>query len=1807
MPEPCQSRYQEWVKGEAEAQVLDENLTELRRKQLDARRVVREQLLLGRSESFRQRYLERQREEDPTQDNDDPSVFKSKAAILSEDIAATVAKRQRATVVVYGHEGAGMTDTAELVMDNVLNALHATIDAAAKQHDIRCERERKQRDKISAVVPQTVTPTRQDSFTEVAPTKPNPGSHRASIGGGGASGARALNSDRRRSNKRASIADGSGRLPSLGPSRGSVHGSPGRVSMSGSPGPPPPKLPQKRMSLVQRQSLVPQGELPNGRAIPRALDFTPDPGAAAISAQRTKTVGLPEEPPAADGTPQKLPPLGRGSIQSDSGGVTQAKSRLTNPRPSADEGEGEEDPTHPAQMKRQSTIGITNLNKNGRKGCVTCLSFDGARSMITAPPVKDLEKCTRACEIEFWVKSGQRLNPMTVLWVEDIGTRIATLRVALNTNERMEYAENQTLFFLRDNSSNTLAATAHEDLCDGRWHHVIFSVRDALENVMGMRIDGKPCRLMIRTSEGPHNFNGWNQSVVIGGEMVGIGELKMDRHFSGSLADLKIWQLDMQTGESHLRAFWPLNLDPSDPNCVREQVSLQDAEAHHTEWRPDEFPECCLYFNGKSTHVNVGTLQDFGEHMGAFKLSLWMKSDQNEQTMALLKVTDSAHKHAQVGLELNRNTDHAYQKGVTLLSVRDAFGNELTAQQTSHDLCDGAWHEVQWEVNAAANTMVFKVDCFNVELDYGKRDMPGNFFSLNCWMCLGGHNCRGAVQSHFQGYIKDVRLWAGRNVDRQYSVAHWPLDEGVGATLTMDQTGNGNNGIIYDRVSKRRCSTWLITDLPAMLETTQGGLPAAVQVDVSFSRNKVMIACIHVFAQPGAAGVYEEGIGDLLSDSPLQFDDRLGCLYGRAWETPWRPIRAVPESAFRQCESYEEVVAHIQEAMDTAREHKIRSSHIYILRVGEGQVAVVDALPFNHTHRSIWNDKTKEWEAPKVMLTQEDKLTTCLNRKVNAVEKVLMGLGKSPALFRRARAGLKQVGFSESFLGEILQWSVFDTVGTSSLYWVHNLKTSPTESEAASTEHISKSLEKCTATQAAVVVQKSFRRVLAKQRLALAAAAKEEELRLRAHKEMMRKEQPEKVSVRDRRVALVIAAVPFDDPKQKMPYLPSLRRQQNIIDALTQQNWEVWLLSEEPKDLSAAFPMSPVAGQAAGAAASMKGHKPVAPPLGRATKANIAKKLDELEQLLLKGASCVMVHFMGFGAKGKYYRLPTRDELRTRMDNEEQDFRESEEALEVQDWAQITKLAGLDRQDAVQEEESRKAEEKERRRKSKKEAEKKDVGWVSSTKAQGPTPEQIAQEKQEKAEAEQRRKERKAKAKREAEIGFQPSPTPHLAPMPEEKPPNEEEVNFLVPVDCPLEYSEHNTISVDSLVKRFLNQEVGLHAIVSLEVHGAPRTGSKDFGFLGASTGEMRTWTGHGAADFYSIYWRKALSGSGTHGMGLMLKSDHRRAQEGELLNRWKMHCDHADEAGRARPPCPVAKRGATWESAWEYMMVSMTKRGYAAVDLANERGENVFVGDMILADQRMDTLLHIPSRRKLKERGAGIEMRVLFDRTRDPMETGAEVVESITERLQALDASIEVRAERQVQRLVLTFKGDVVDALPPSVKPGEWDNYLSKLFGAQGLLDFRVTAGTAKDTFFCVVRQVGNVTEDSPTFPDLALHALNRITGRIGADFEPNGYRPKGSKRPPPGPFPIVDARREMIYRAAGSRGAVLRLEKMHLKGKLEPMFSDMIGLTVQDYRMQTEGEYNQMEAELRAVQDAKRKEIERRKSEFAKEHGLF
>eukprot|EP01065_Artemidia_motanka_P011479 TRINITY_DN1618_c1_g1_i1.p1 TRINITY_DN1618_c1_g1~~TRINITY_DN1618_c1_g1_i1.p1 ORF type:complete len:1822 (+),score=637.44 TRINITY_DN1618_c1_g1_i1:414-5468(+) len=1684
-----------------------------------------------------------------------------------------------------------MTATADHVIDSVLTTLRATIDAASKQHEIKMERERKQRDRISAAIaaPESV---RQDEFQTQAsePTSPTPvsGGRRGSVrsagaAGGGAVGARGIQQDRRRS------------VGAAGGKRGSV-ASPRRASLAPDAGlaktPPPEQRerPQKRMSLVQRQQLVQQNELPNGRQVPRPL---PSPPLGATK----RTVSIAEDPSERrasqeqDGSPQVLPPLKQSPPQEGSG---QAQRRLTDRFAE----EGEED-THPAQAKRHSTIGVTSVARNGRKGCVTCLFFDGSKSYATTGLIPGFDRMTRCWEIEFWIKSGQRLAPMTVIWIEDKATSIATFRIALNTNERMEYAENQTLFFLRDNSSNTVAATSHEDICDGRWHHVAFSVRDSADNILGLRLDGKTCRLSIRTAEGPHNFSGWEQKGAIGAEVVGMGEGKLERQFSGGLADIKVWGIEPQTGDAALRVHWPLELSASEPNGMRDVLGSADGTLHSPDWRPDEFPETCLFFNGRHTHVNVGTLQDFGEHMSSFKVAMWMRSDQTEQTMALMKVTDSAHKHAQLGLELNRNVNHTYQKGATLLSVRDAFGNELTAQQSSHNLCDGQWHQLQWEVNCANNSMTFRVDCFNVDLDYGKREMPGNFFSLNCWMCLGAHNCRGAVQSHYRGFLRDVKIWAGRHAAQQYSIAHWPLDEGAGACLAMDQTGNGNNGVVYDRQSRRKCATWLYTNQPDALTDAMTGFAAPVaQVDVSYPNNKVEVGFVSVLCQQGAAGLHEEVLCDLLADSELSLERRPACAYGRAWETPWMEMGCVPDSVFRQCENYTDVLTFTQEAMTTSRHKGQRCSRVFLLRIGSGQLAVFDLLPFNRSTRSVWNDKEKEWVAPKVMITQEDKATTLLNKKAHAVEHAILGVGKSPSLFRRARTSFADVGFQDSLIGEMVQSCIFDTPGSSTLYWLHMQKPDCTEDEARCTAWLTESLAKTTCHQAAVVVQKSMRRCLAKKRLEAAATAKEEEMRRREHQLQMRREAPSMIAVRDRRIALVIAAGQLDNDRLRQPYSAPLRRDTEIADALAQQGWEVWQLAEAPDDSDAASeparPESP----------SFRGSRHKAPlPQGRATNRAINDALDKLEVALREGA-CVLIHFMGYGASTSYYRWETRDELRRRMDAEEGDYRDAAGGEEKAAWAQLLKLAGMDKQDAKEAEDARKEEEREARRKSRKEEKKEPQGWVSSTRATS------AVEKREQEEAQEaKKKERERRRTQKAEKHeFVPSPTPHLDELPEELPPRTDDVQFLLPVDCPLEYSEHNTISVEALVKRFLRTEVGRHAIVSGEVRAAPYAENGDFAFLGSSSGQMRFWQSGPAPDFFSIYLCKALSGSGVHGVSALLKSQQRQAQEAEMLQRWEEATESAQEAGRARPPCPVSKRGVSWDGLWDYVTSGMSKRGLKAEDMNTT--DPTFVGDMLLADQRMETITNIPWRRRQKERFAGLELRLLLDKSRDP-ETGPELVEQTVERLQVLDASFERRPAVFAQRVVMTFSGDIALATPPRVTAGEWDSYLDKLFG--GGLDafqYRVAAevGDRGSTFHCVITPSASPSATGKSFPEVMQVGITRITGRMGVDFAPNGHRPKGSKLPAPGPFLFKNVQRDVVVRAAGMRGAVLRLEKMFLQGKLHPILADLTGVTLDDLRMLKEGEFQRMEADFRAAQEAKRKEIERRKSELmARDRRLY
>eukprot|EP01062_Namystynia_karyoxenos_P069666 TRINITY_DN65132_c0_g1_i1.p1 TRINITY_DN65132_c0_g1~~TRINITY_DN65132_c0_g1_i1.p1 ORF type:complete len:1864 (+),score=684.53 TRINITY_DN65132_c0_g1_i1:764-5593(+) len=1551
--------------------------------------------------------------------------------------------------------------------------------------------------------------------------------------------------------------------------------------------PAPPKQSGKRMSLVDRQKLVQaSAPLPNGRQPPRPL---PSPQAKVV------------DPDNDDSSPQKLPPLG-GPPKAE--GAPAAQRRLTE-RGGEDAEKGE----NPAQQKRASTIGLTRLSRNGKKGCITTLYFNGQETYVIPPEIPGLDQFVNFWEVEMWVRSEQRMAPMTLLWIEDQSTSIAAFRISLNTNERFEYAENSTLFYIRDNSSNTVCAVGHEDICDGRWHHLSFTVRDAADNLLAMKMDGKPCRLTLRAAEGANNFQGWDQRVCVGGEIAQTsidGTRKMDKLFLGSIQDLKVWSYDGRTMDAQLRVHWPFELDPADPNSAKDVLGAADGVIHRPDWMPDDFPETCLYFNGTTSHVNVGTLGDFGEHMGFLSVEFWMKSDVTDRSMALMKVTDSAHKHAQLGFELNRNGDFEYQRAAALLSVRDAFGNELVAQQTAHNLCDNQWHQIHWEVHCPSNQMTLKVDCFNVELEYRRQDLPGSFFPLQSWLSLGAHNCRGQLQSHFCGFIKEVKIAAGQVGKDRHSVGHWPLDEGAGASLVMDHTGNGNNGIVYDKQTRRKCATWLRVKQPDVFAHTIDGATVSQQVvDVDYPNNKVELAVVQTVYVAGADGLYDESIVDLTTDQELKLGRKMCCAYGRAWEQPWREMCVVPDSVFRQCGSFTDVFGLTQEAMEAGRQKNQRASRIYTLRIGDGQLTVFDLLPFCRRTRSQWDPKKCEWVAPVVMMTQEDKQTIILNRKVAATEKTLAAVGKTPTLFRRARINFDSIPWSEAVCSELLQSALFATTASTGLYWVHMLRSAPSADEEGSTQWMRVALDKATGRQAAIVVQKSMRRCLAKKRLAAAAAAKELELKRRAHKVQMRKDYPERVWVRDRRVVLLVSALPLDDPRVAgVPGAVTLRRADALAKGFALQGWEVWTLAADPTE----DPQSPVQATSQASLRSKGSFSPGRKPAehrGAATSANIRRALADLEAAAQEGAA-VLIHLMGFVANQKYHRWPTRKEIHDSVSADEEDWRRAITAEEVAAWAHLKQFCASDKEDAAEAEETRKKEEREDKklqRKLEQERKKSEAGgWVTSTKVDHA---QKQAELAEAAEARKRERERR-KAKRDEKWTCDPVELPPMQDLPPEQPPREDVVRFLLCRDTPLECSEHNTVSIEEVVRAFCVCELGNHAVVTVEGHAAPYGGSPDYALLASASGERRTWEGPHCGDFLSVYLAKALTGSGTGGISSLLKSDARAAKEAEMVGRWEDAVQSALEAGRPRPPNPLSKRGVSSDLLYEYIGGGLVKRGLRP--LPADPCEPFFFGDMIIADQKMESLAHIPTRRREKGRAAAGELRLQLDETvpRETPEGSVPLGETILERLQALEPGIERRPDERCQHVLLAYKGDLTAATPPAVGEDEWGKYLSRLLDwDRAQFDYRLTLSPEynRGSFLCIVTPRPDAPPGGKTLADADLSCSNRVLGRLTEDttFSPTGTRPKGSKLPGPPAFPLVAYRRELLYRIHHTRGTLARLEKMYMQGRLTPLFADLAGVTIANFRWYCEEEFDALDKSFRAMQEAKRKEIERRKSELS------
>lgn len=483
------------------------------------------------------------------------------------------------------------------------------------------------------------------------------------------------------------------------------------------------------------------------------------------------------------------------------------------------------------------------------------------------------------------------------------------------------------------------------DLFDGKWHQLTWHFHDLSTNRQSIVVDGQRIpNLGIGRSDAPTNFTKWDQWAGIG---VGIAAsepvYEYDSQFTGSIMDVKLWD-----GSRSLIAHWPMN-EGSDEE-VRDATGLKHGTLTNVQWVPTELAEGTLYFNGMDSYVNVGSLGDFGKHVGSCSIELWFKPSIVTDTMSLLHITDNLRKHACLAIELNTDSQWNYEKGTALFYVRDARGDVLSAT-VKHDLVNDEWHELIWTINnASLNQMSITIDGLRMEHVLDQQNSPITFRPWGQWLCLGAANKMGQkVSNHYKGYMKELQLLVGHS-----PIAHWPMREGIGAKILFDDTGNGNNGVC--RMGQSWTATWHLVALPFSLERQDLDMEEVklAEEETRWENNVIKVSYLQVYGGPGESGLYQEQLFDCLNQVPLMGLAGREFKEQRASGEP-TVFMTVPEYCW-MVSSSNKVHKHFESGQSFARtSHTGKGHQIFTLQVGDARLTIFDLCGHQRHRQSTFD------------------------------------------------------------------------------------------------------------------------------------------------------------------------------------------------------------------------------------------------------------------------------------------------------------------------------------------------------------------------------------------------------------------------------------------------------------------------------------------------------------------------------------------------------------------------------------------------------------------------------------------------------------------------------------------------------------------------------------------------------------------------------------------------------------------------------------------------------------------------------------
>ena len=1742
----------EWTSEDVLRKQLDESKTELKKKMIKSRILAHEQLLTGKTESFRQQFTSRQT---ISKDAEDPSVFATTAELLADKLSICIGEREDSTIIVYGHEKSGKSRTTDCVISALITKNTSAINTACIQHMMKLEHERKQRDRQQAMLLAEAEQTAAEAIKRdnVIST------------GQAIQAARSLSKDQRKS-KVSIVAEDAPFTPKRKKTVGRLSVA-GGSSFANS---------GKRVSLIKRQSISAESTTRLGKILPppplEKVDFTQlrtQNGTQETDFQKTGFADEELESLAPSVRVQQVTSISSGKEKSQpnlKARVSLAAKRISlacSPLP-------------PLTRKSSAMTSVTN---NGRRGHSDFLTFDGKTTNIKVTPLPGFPDWVKKSEVSMWLCTSE-VGAMTLLFIGDKKTSVATFKIALNTNERMEPDKGTTTFFLRDNSSNTLCATSHEELCDGKWHFIVFSITDPLENILKFRVDGKSCRLSIKVSEGPHNFSGWDQIIAIGAEVAGLGSsgavsTRMERFFDGSMADVRFWEID-NSEQYSLRSQWPL-IRCSDPASAPDSLSASDGVIVSPLWERMEFPDTCLYLNGLYSHINAGTLGDFGISLGLTKVEFWMRSSVLDEPMCVFGVTDSQMKQPCLVIEFNRNPLGKFQRGVLVVTLRDCYGKELIAFCPSGGITDGQWHQVTVDVNCNENRIGIKVDSNALDtVEYYKSETPTAFAPLSQYVCVGAHNFRGTLQSHYEGFIKEFKVFTHAFAGQYSCIVHWGIDEGAGAVLAMDRTGNGNSGIIYDRPTKKKASkssTWLVIDQPDQLlgcsSSPESGDPnnwQQLKEVRNYSNNEVLTAYLSISQTTSESGLQVEHIQDLYTGDEINLSPETETLisaYGRPadQEVPWLQIRTLPTHIYKPVSNAAELQTGITRAMDSIQLLDDQGTRILIIKIGDCRCTIIDLLGFSQKTRSIWDSTVKEWVEPVALMTADDKKTTYLNKKVLQTEKLLMNIGYNPSMLRRAKPDFKKLGFIDTNTGEILMESLLSKP-ESNIFFIR-MQRQETIHEKECTAMFLENLRESTRIFSSVIIQKAIRMKLAKNKCKKLYSQRQLVNQQVDQVKHLRDAYPQHTCIRENKYLLIICT---GNPESSLlPKIPDIEQQANDMrDLYTEQQWAVELLINSD-----------------------------------CTVSNINEKITEYKSKAESG-NFIMVHYLGYVADSVYHKFLSCDELCDMVSKHEQDARSSTESEETLSRKIIKQEEVTEVEESLSAQNEREAADKElRKEQRKKEMElrrqsannekKPSSGWVTSTRVDYNAPQKQRSSLDSDAARKAREEERRAKTP----IPFAPSPTPDLGFEPIDLPWSSDKEVFLVLNDATHRYLPPGTVTFKSFHDTLITPRLGYHCIVTIAAYPAPYTDTVPFAFFSASSGVQHRWEGIPAPCFLNYYLKKAASGNGTQNIKDLPKSKERIEKDEETLKVWKQHCELAVD-GRPKPIKRISEMGVDLIGFQEYLLSQMRKRNIELI----HSSKGTYVGDMVVADYNMDTLRNIPTRRRRKDKRGGALITVSLDQTQ--LTSIKTVLEEQITTLQTskqfqgdtikgwtLSRMVSLENSSGPTELYIDFNdADANMFLPPYTSDTIWNHYLNLITGGHASsVHYEVETVSGKKRHFRIKLLItSNVS-------DVVEEICTRVRGSFDISF------PKHSLTKEITPFRIS---KSTSFVFVSSNRAVMKAFKLFMSGDL----SDILPCPVYSVTILSDKQLSEMD-ELRKteIHEAKKKEQRTREENLSED----